>query len=63
MATRKGKLLRKLELSDALKLPEIDNSNFPRYIVKSLDRFEDANWNIIKSVYNRAIENGDIVKV
>lgn len=63
MATRKEKLLRKLELSDALKLPEIDNPNFPRYIVKSLDRFEEANWNIMKSIYNRAVENGDIVKV
>lgn len=63
MATRKEKLLRKLELSDALKLPEIDNPNFPRYIVKSLDKFEDVDWDIMKSVYNRAVENGDIVKV
>lgn len=63
MATRKEKLLKKLELSDALKLPEIDDPNFPRYIVKSLDRFEDVDWDIIKSVYNRAVENGDIVKI
>lgn len=63
MATKKEKLMKKLELSDALKLPEIDNPNFPRYIVKSLDKFEDSDWNIIKSVYNRAVKNGDIVKV
>ncbi len=62
MATRKEKLLKKLELSDALKLPEIDNPNFPRYIVKSLDKFEDVDWDIIKSVYNKAVSNGDIVK-
>ncbi len=63
MATRKEKLMRKLELSDALKLPEIDNPNFPRYIIKSLDKFEDQDWDIMKSIYNRAVSNGDIVKV
>lgn len=63
MATRKEKLLRKLELSDALKLPETDNPNFTRYIVKSLEKFKDVDWDIIKSVYKRAVDNGDIVKV
>ncbi len=63
MTTRKEKLLKKLELSDALKLPETDNPNFCRYIVKSLDKFEDVDWDIIKSVYKRAVDNGDIVKV
>ncbi len=63
MATRKEKLMKRLELSDALKLPETDNPNFPRYIVKSLERFEDVDWDIIKSVYNKAVGNGDIVKV
>lgn len=62
MATKKEKLLKKLELSDALNLPDTSNSNFPRYIVKSLDRFEDQDWDVIKSVYGRAVENGDIIK-
>ena len=63
MATKKENILKKLELSDALSLPDTDNPNFPRYIVKSLERFEDIDWDITKSVYKRAVENGDIVKV
>ena len=62
MATKKEKLLKKLELADALKLSETTNPNFPRYIVKSLDRFEDQDWDVIKSVYSRAVSNGDIIK-
>ena len=62
MATKKEKLLKKLELADALDLPDVCNPNFPRYIFKSLDRFEDQDWDVIKSVYSRAVLNGDIVK-
>ncbi len=63
MATKKEKLLKKLELQDAVNLPALSSPNFPRYIIKSLDRFEDQDWDVMKSVYNRAVLNGDIVKI
>ncbi len=62
MPTKKEKLLKKLELSDALKLPNIDDSSFPRYIVKSLDKFEPRDWDVMRSVYGRAVADG-VIKV
>ncbi len=63
MPTRKEKLLKKLELADSINLPAHADPNFPRYIVKSLDKFEEQDWNILTVVYNKAVSNGDIVKV
>ncbi len=62
MVTKREKLIRKLEAKDAENLPETSSQGFFRYLLASMDKFEEMDWDVMKSIYSRAVINGDIVK-
>ena len=61
MATKREKLLQQIDDAQSRGLPDTDDPQFLRYVLKSIDKFDDIDWDVMKSVYTRAVHNGDIV--